>query len=311
MRQKLLPMRVGTPRKCAADQLALHVILFCSKRAAHRLKAQEYEVCIDDIGLAIVPYIGQAPSFERGPNLRAIHPELAGEAQQLCNLVQRRHSSALVQREQIHQIAVAHVVATDVIVVTELPIILTDIPVARRSDAVYETAIVQDRQVEPGAVPRDELRRVLFDSVEEALDNLAFARSATDRPYFESFAIAQRTGDCDDTMQMQRQKLVACSLAPQLKCHRRHSAIGHVQPKLMKLTQPGDVRDRFDIEDEDRRQLLANPGAARVLVVPARLRFVDPALGEGRTDVVFPLGASIGSSDLAVERSTILVFGGH
>src|SRR2546422_43894 len=69
----------------------------------------------------------------------------------------------------------ALMIAADVIVVPELAIVLARVPVARRRHAVYQSAVVKHRQIEPTAVPGNQLRSVLFDAVEKAPQQLPFA----------------------------------------------------------------------------------------------------------------------------------------
>src|SRR3954465_7196865 len=101
------------------------------------------------------------------------------------------------------------------------------------------------------------------------------------------------------------------TLTAQLECHCCHCAIRYFRPDATKLAQPRNIRHRFDVEDEYGCQLLTCPGTARVLVVPTRLRFVDPPLRERGPNVAFPLRPSIGDGDFPVERSAVLVLCGH
>ena len=93
---------------------------------------------------------------------------------------------------------------------------------------------LQHRQVEAAAVPRHELRRVAVDAVEEAADELGFGVAGfAQRPDAESVALAQRAGDRDDALQMQRQKIAAGRRAPLLQSPTsRTSASGKLSPAI-------------------------------------------------------------------------------
>ena len=69
---------------------------------------------------------------------------------------------------------------------------------------------MQHRQVEAAAVPRHELRRVFLDAVEEALDDLPSVSPFPPSDHtLNASRFAQRAGDRDDALQMQRQEIVA------------------------------------------------------------------------------------------------------
>ena len=81
VREKFLPVRLAAAGECRANVLAPCGVLFGGHRATHRLKAQEDEVSVDDVGLAIVPDIVEPAGLECVPDLRAVHAELARQAQ--------------------------------------------------------------------------------------------------------------------------------------------------------------------------------------------------------------------------------------
>src|SRR5262245_44406070 len=147
------------------------------ERAAHALEAQEHEPGVEDVGLAVASDVGEPAGAEGVPDLRAVHAELPREPGEPRELVERRAGAWLVEGEEVHQIEVPRVVAADVVVVAEVAAVgevaVAEVPIAGRGHAVDEPAIMQHRQVEPAAVPRDELRRVLLDAIVEALDELA------------------------------------------------------------------------------------------------------------------------------------------
>jgi len=145
-------------------------------------------------------------------------------------------------------------IAADVIVVPELAIVVARIPVARRRHAVHQSAVVEHRQIESAAVPGNELRRVLFDPVEKAPEQLSLAvRGGTQRPAAEAVSFAQRAGDGNDPMQVQGQKVLAGLRAPLLESVLGDVPVGELGVQIAKHAQAGDVRHRLDIECEDRR----------------------------------------------------------
>jgi hypothetical protein len=104
----------------------------------------------------------------------------------------------IVERQQIHQVEMPHVVAADVVVPLEIAAVgivaVTEIPVARRANAMQHAAIVQHRQIETAAVPGNDLRREFLDAVEKALDDFAFASagSASDQTFSLHWCAARR-----------------------------------------------------------------------------------------------------------------------
>ena len=147
-REERLPVRLARARERRAHEVALRPILLRRQRAAHRLEAQENEIGIDDVGLAVVPDLREPPRLVGVPHLRAVHAELAREPEEPRDLVERRDRPALVEREQIHHVAMTHVIAADVVVVAELAVVVARVPVARRAHAVDQAAVVQHRQIE-------------------------------------------------------------------------------------------------------------------------------------------------------------------
>src|SRR5262245_13444647 len=172
-REKLLPVRLGRCSERSPNELAFGQVLLGREQFAHELEAQPYKVGVRDIGLAITSDIDDFPAAIRVPHLRSIEPELAGESQELRELVERCARPQLVERQEIHQVAVTQMIAADVVVVAELAVLIARFPVAPRPDAMYQGAIMEDRQVEAAAIPRNELRRVLGNAVEEPLDELS------------------------------------------------------------------------------------------------------------------------------------------
>src|SRR5256885_11724424 len=110
------------------------------------------------------------------------------------------------------------------------------------------------RSVEAAAVPRYELRGVLLYAVEKAPDEhgLAFF-GAAQGPAAERFLVAQRAGDRDHAVLMQREKVVARSCAPLAEREFGDVAVGDLRLDAVQQAQAGDVRHRLDIERENRR----------------------------------------------------------
>jgi len=123
---------------------------------------------------------------------------------------------------------------------------------------VYETAVVKHRQIEPAAVPRNQLRSVFLDAVEKAPEQLSLAvGGGAQRPAAEAFPFPQRAGDGNDPVQVQRQKILPGLGAPLLESVLRDVPIGEFRIQIAKQAQAGDIRHRLDIECEDRRHSLA------------------------------------------------------
>ena len=137
------------------------------------------EMCIRDSGFAVVANLRALAGLPRFPYLAAVHAKLAGEAEELGQIVERRVGTRIVERQQVHQVEMPGMVATDVVVPLEIArvgvIAVAKIPVARRRDAMQHAAIVQHRQVETAAVPGNDLRCEFLDAIEKALDDFTLA----------------------------------------------------------------------------------------------------------------------------------------
>ena len=238
-------------------------------RAAHALEAQEHEPGVEDVRLAVAPDVGEPTGAEGVPDLRAVHAELPREPGEPRELVERRARPRLVEREEIHQVDVPRVVAADVVVVPEVAAVgvvaVAQVPVARRGHAVDEAAVVEHRQVEPAAVPGDELRRVLLDAVVEALDELPLAVGGrAERPHPQRLALAQHAGDRDDALEVERQEVLPGRRAAALEDDLRHVRIGDrgVEPEDGAAAR--DVGHRLDVEDDRGRHPRAYAGKTPV-----------------------------------------------
>ena len=68
------------------------------------------------------------PAEIGAPHLRAVHAQLARQAEQLRELIEGRVGARLVEREEVHQVEMALVIAADVVVVAELAVVLAACP---------------------------------------------------------------------------------------------------------------------------------------------------------------------------------------
>jgi hypothetical protein len=114
--------------------------------------------------------------------------------------------------------------------------------------------MIQHRQVEPAAVPRHELRRILLDAVEEATDELGLGVGrVADRPDADSSRIAQRAGDRDDLLQIMRREVVTRRCSPLLREPGEHGGVVDARTDVVDAAYSRDVGHRLDVEDEQRR----------------------------------------------------------
>src|ERR1700728_4968474 len=73
---------------------------------------------------------------------------------------------------------------------------------------------MQDRQIEPRAVPGNEIGGESLESVEEPLDQILLRGTLfAETPHLERVARAHDDGDCDHSMLLRRQELAARILA--------------------------------------------------------------------------------------------------
>src|SRR5262252_4925289 len=146
------------------------------------------------------------------------------------------------------------VIPIDVVVEAEVAIFVAEIPVARGMNAVDEAAIVQYRKVEAAAIPAHDLRCVSLDDAKKILDQARFRigwlAEASDA---EPAVVAKRTTDRHDPMQMVLQKIRADAVAPLCEGQFSHLAVLERRPLGSQSAQAGNVRNRLDVEAEDRR----------------------------------------------------------
>src|SRR6267143_3268592 len=215
---ELAPVLLARFGKRFAHQLQLLAVPLFVALAADQLKALEHEVRVRGVCRAVVADALDLAGLVGFPHLRAVQAELAGETQQARHFVERSLAPVLVERQDVHQVHVPHMITGDVGVVSEVLVLVTLFPVARRGHAVNEAAVVQHRKVEAGAVPRYELRGVLLYAVEKAPDEHGLALfGAAQGPAAERILVAQRARDRHDAVLMQREEVVARSCAPLAK----------------------------------------------------------------------------------------------
>src|SRR5262245_16986318 len=126
---------------------------FLIQLAAYQLEAQVNEIGVDHVDFAVVPDLAELTAPVARPNAIAAHAELAGEPKQLGDEVEGRAPAALVARQNVHQIDVPPVIATQIVVVPEVLVRLARFPVTLRVDSVFQRSEVQYRQIEARAVP--------------------------------------------------------------------------------------------------------------------------------------------------------------
>src|SRR6185437_3696 len=135
------------------------------------------------------------------------------------------------------------------------------LPVACGMDPGPQGAIVQHRQIEPRAVPGDQVRSELLDAVIEPLDQLGFRRARIpEAPHTQPLPAAQHAGDRNHTVLLETQELPARRIATQREHGFRHLLLA--QP--LQVVQPPaqiDVRNGLDVEDENVHQRAATMSA--------------------------------------------------
>src|SRR3989442_8420970 len=145
----------------------------------------------------------------------------------------------------------ARVEAAEIIVVPVVAIVVAPVPVARRSHPMDQAAMMQHRQIEAAAVPRYELRRVAVDAVEEPANQLRLRIGAlSQRPDAKILPFAQRAGDGDNAMQVQRQKVVAGCGTPLLERPVEHVGVAKRDGQGVDAADSRKVGNRLDVANE-------------------------------------------------------------
>src|ERR1700730_4464345 len=95
--------------------------------------------------------------------------------------------------------------SAQVIAESEAMIGIARFPLARSGYAVQETSIVQHRQVEPGAVPGNQVRRELVQPVAESLAQYLRGRClVADAPHLQRISRTHHHRDRDDAVLLVR-----------------------------------------------------------------------------------------------------------
>ncbi len=216
--------------------------------AAHVLEAQVDEPGIDHVGFAVMADACELTALVGIPDLRTVEAQLAGKTQQHRGVGQGGPGAILITRQHVHDVDVPPVKAAEVVVVAEGRVFFAGFPVARRGDLVPQGTIVQHRKIESAAIPAHQVGRVLFDAVEEAQHQLAFAGVlVAETPDPESLARAECTGNRHDALLLMRQE-IAARLLP---CARLHGLAHFLVGQPFESVQPPPefhVRHGFDVE---------------------------------------------------------------
>ena len=106
-RRDIRPSAASQAREFGADESDFRFVLCARELATHQPEAAKDEVGIHDIGFAVVADLTDAPLLEGIPDLAAVHAELAGEADQFGEVIERRIGTWLVHRQQVHQVEMA------------------------------------------------------------------------------------------------------------------------------------------------------------------------------------------------------------
>src|SRR5713226_1269737 len=235
------------------EKAAFASVLLFGQRAAHQLEAQEKQVGVRAIGFAVVADRGDRAAAVGLPDRVAAYAELARKAGQARDLVERR-AAAAVDRQHIHQVEVPVVEAVDVVAPLEILVVLARIPETGGGYAVDQAAGDEYRQIEIAAIPRNDLRHVSVDSFEEALDRHLLGRiGLAYGEQLDALVVAQHAGNHHDALQVRRQEIAAGLRAPLLERHLGDLGVGQVGRQVVQAADSGAIRDRFEIEGEDRR----------------------------------------------------------
>src|ERR1700719_1923801 len=140
--------------------------------------------------------------------------------------------------------------AAQIVAVSEALVGVSHLPVAGGRHAVQQAAIVQHRQIEARAVPGNQVRRVLFQAVEEALDQVFLRRVLVSQaPHPERFPGAHDHRDCHDALLLMRQEFAAGFLPALGEHDLRDVLIGQIAQIIETPAQIG-IGHGFNIEHQ-------------------------------------------------------------
>ena len=97
-------------------------------------------------------------------------------------------------------------VAADVVVPLEVPVVFAHVPILVCHYPVFHPAVVQHRKVKAPAIPADELGPMFLDGIEKGLDDLAFRGVVPvhERMDTQTFGVAKHRADNQNALQVQR-----------------------------------------------------------------------------------------------------------
>src|SRR5690606_24808602 len=137
-----------------------------------------------------------------------------------------------------------------VIVEAKARIVVAELPVTRCRDTVLHAAVMQHRQIEAAAVPRDELGRRALEAVEEAPEDLLLGLAF--RAEAEDMHVARRLEHRryrDDPMHRQRQEIALARLLLLEMHDSRNVGVVEVRQAVVTLAQL-HVRYGLDVENQ-------------------------------------------------------------
>src|SRR5262249_50049978 len=144
------------------------------------------------------------------PDPAAIHAELAWETCEPPDVVERCAGAWLEHRQHVHQVEVARVIAIDVVVEAKIPVVIAEVPIARRVNAMDQRAVVEHWQVETATVPAHDLRRVLLDQTKKSLHQPYFTIGfIADAAHAKAGLVAKRAADRHHAMQVMLEEIRA------------------------------------------------------------------------------------------------------
>ena len=145
-------------------------------------------------------------------------------------------------------------VTADVVVPLELPVVLAHVPIFVSHHAMLEPAVVQHRQVEPATIPAHQLRRVFFDRIEEGLDDpaLGLVILVHERMDTQPIGIAKHGADDQHALQVQRHEVGLAFLPAFRQPGSVNVGVAGIGRRAAQGAQTHDIRDRFNIEDQNR-----------------------------------------------------------
>src|SRR5439155_802353 len=196
--------------------LDLLQVLRAGEEAAQLRKAEVDQPGVEHVGLAVAANPLEVAALPGLPDLTALEAELARKPEQARRVGERHAAAPLEARQHVHEIGVPPVIAAQLVVVAGGRILRAALPEARRLHPPEERPVGEHRQIERRAVPGHEVGGEFLDAVEEALHQLPFPRAGlAETPELQALLGAQRTGDRNHPVLLERQEVPARVLAAQ------------------------------------------------------------------------------------------------